>query len=116
MRGSSLPISHTTDRAQAATLLRMGRILNFIKGLETEGIDLPTPDPDVRSRLEETDRRAVGIRLLGWFLKDGKIRGLKSDGRVYEHMIDRELTRLFLYGLEAAGVSRRKATSKRSKG
>jgi radical SAM superfamily enzyme YgiQ (UPF0313 family) len=116
MRGSGLPISHTTDRTQTATLLRMGRILNFIKGLDAEGIDLPTPDPAVRSRLGETDRRVVGVRLLGWFLKDGKIRGLKPDGRVYEHVIDRDLSRRFLQGLEAAGVSRRKAISIRSNG
>ncbi len=116
MRASALPISHTTDRTEAATLLRLGRILNFIKGLSAHGVDLPAPDWHVRPRLDETDRRAAGMRLLGWFLGDGKIRGMTPGGEVYEHMAARDLSGRFLQGLEAAGVLIRKVVSSHSRG
>lgn len=116
MRASALPISDVTDRTQSATLLRLGRLLNFIKGLTAEGVDLPAPSRDVRPRLAETDRRALGKRLLGWFLGDGKIRGAAPDGRVYEHLIDADLARMFRQELDAAGGSIRKMISSRSRG
>ncbi len=99
MRASALPIAHTTDRTAAATLLRVGRILNFIKGLLADGLDLPPPSRSVRTVLPETDRRKAGLRLLSWFLGDGKIRGILPDGKVYEHGTDPELSRMFLQGL-----------------
>ncbi len=116
MRASALPISHATDRTGAATLLRLGRMLNFMKGLAADGLDPPAPSRNVRSRLTETDRRAVGSRLLAWFLGDGKIRGATSDGKVYEHVADPDLARMFLQGPAAAGGSIRKMMSSRSSG
>jgi hypothetical protein len=115
MRASALPLSHTTSRTEAATLLRLGRILNFIKALAADGIDLPPPRRNVSSCMPETDRREAGLRLLGWFLGDGKIRGVTPDGRVYEHLTAPELSRRFLQGL-AAGDSIRKMISSRSRG
>lgn len=102
MRGSALPVSDATDRTQAATLLRLGRILNFIKGLVADGIDLPAPSWNVLPWVHETDRRAIGLRLLGWFLRDGKIRGVTMDGMVYEHTTAKDLSGIFIEGLEKA--------------
>jgi hypothetical protein len=100
MRSSTLPISHTTDRQQSATLLRLGRTLNFMKSLLDQGTGLPKPQ-DFKSglRLNPEDRRAAGVQLLRWFLSDGQIRGVDSHGEVYRHNISTALTRMFLDGL-----------------
>ncbi len=100
MRSSTLPISHTTDRQQSATLLRLGRALNFMKSLLDQGTGLPKPqDFKAGLRLNPEDRRAAGVQLLRWFLSDGQIRGVDSHGEVYRHNISTALTRMFLDGL-----------------
>jgi radical SAM superfamily enzyme YgiQ (UPF0313 family) len=100
MRSSALPISHTTDRQQSATLLRLGRALNFMKSLLDQGAGLPEPqDFKTAVTLNPEDRRAVGVQLLRWFLSDGQIRGVDSRGKVYRHNISIALTRRFLDGL-----------------
>ena len=100
MRSSALPISHTTNRQQSATLLRLGRALNFMKSLLDQGAKLPEPQNFKGSvMLNPDDRRAVGIHLLSWFLSDGQIRGVDSRGKVYRHNISIALTRMFLEGL-----------------
>ena len=100
MRSSALPISHTTDRQQSVTLLRLGRALNFMKSLLDQGAGLPEPqDFKTGVTLNPEDRRAVGVHLLRWFLSDGQIRGVDSRGKVYRHTISITLTRMFLEGL-----------------
>jgi len=100
MRSSALPISHTTDRHQSATLLRLGRALNFMKSLLDQGAGLPEPqDFKAGVTLNPEDRRAVGVQLLRWFLSDGQIRGVDSRGKIYRHNISTALTHMFLNGL-----------------
>jgi radical SAM superfamily enzyme YgiQ (UPF0313 family) len=101
MRASALPIEHTTRRIESATLLRLGRILNFMKHLCDHGLPLPAPGaaqaavPDPRRRID------AGRILLARFLADGRIRGLTPDGRCYEHRIAPRLTERFLKGITA---------------
>jgi len=99
MRATALPIHQRTSRTDAATLLRLGRILNFIKRLREDGIPIPGPaalgerlDPDL-------NRQQVGLQLLAAFLLDGGIRGVEADGRVYDHRVSANLCRRFLDGL-----------------
>ena len=100
MRSSALPISHITDRQESATLLRLGRALNFMKSLLDQGAGLPEPQEfKTGVALNPEDRRAVGVQLLRWFLSDGQIRGVDSRGTVYRHNISIALTRMFLDGL-----------------
>lgn len=100
MRSSALPISHATDRRHSATLLRLGRLLNFMKSLLDQGAGLPEPQHFAAgARLNPQDRQAVGGQLLRWFLCDGLIRGVDSNGKVYGHGISSELTQMFLDGL-----------------
>ncbi|MEZ4526688.1 MAG: radical SAM protein [Desulfobacterales bacterium] len=98
MRSSALPISHTTARTDAATLLRLGRIVNFIKFLQDRRENLPAPLPFAGEEniLPQTSREEIGTRLLAAFFHDGKIRGVTPDGEVYEHAVSLHLTRLFL--------------------
>ncbi len=99
MRSSALPLSHTTTRKEAATLLRLARILNFIKLLLDRGISLPEPTA-AEARIDNLDdRMAIGQKLLGSFLKDGRIRGVTPEGEVYDHLISNSVSRAFVAGL-----------------
>jgi radical SAM superfamily enzyme YgiQ (UPF0313 family) len=99
MRSTALPIHQRTSRTDAATLLRLGRMLNFMKRLRESGVPIPPPaavgprvDPDL-------DRQQVGLQLLAAFFFDGGIRGVEADGRVYDHLVSAHLCRRFLDGL-----------------
>lgn len=96
MRSTALPLAHVTDRDQAVTLLRLGRVMNFMKRLLDRGESLPLPAKWPRSIDPNMDRNAIGKRLLAAFLQDGIIRGMASDGRVFAHTIDTSLTRKFI--------------------
>jgi len=97
MRSSALPLSHTTNRGEVATLLRLSRIINFIKSLQKDQISLPAPkafsNPDLSACTERMER---GLLLLGCFFDDGVIRGITPEGKVYEHPTALDLTRKFL--------------------
>ncbi len=100
MRSTAFPVSDITTRLQAATLLRLARILNFMKALVDEG-ELPDPCPvcDQGAAIDPHDRRAAGKILLAGFLLDAKIRGILPDGTVFEHPVDKPLVQLFVQGL-----------------
>ena len=99
MRSSALPLSHTTTRTETATLLRLARILNFIKSLLDRGMSIPDP-AGVDTRIDNPDNRmAVGQQLLGSFLKDGRIKGVTPQGEVYDHLISRSASSAFVAGL-----------------
>lgn len=96
MRSSAFPLSHMTDRTQAATLLRLGRVLNFMKSLIDHGEALP-PAAKACGRIDPgMDRVAIGKQLLGAFFYDGVIRGVDSDGGLYPHRVDLSLTHRFI--------------------
>ncbi len=99
MRSCALPISHTTRRIEAVTLLRLTRILNFMKRLIDEGKEIPGPAVFKKEEFVRKGREDTGLRLLAWFLEDGKIRGVTPEGEIYEHRISQKLTRGFLRGL-----------------
>lgn len=104
MRSSAIPISHTTSRKQAVTLLRIGRILNFMKSLKDGGIKIPESSSLTENRIITCNRTEAGIKLLKGFLHDGKIRGLDRGGAVYEHSICSETAELFVEGIKQAGL------------
>jgi radical SAM superfamily enzyme YgiQ (UPF0313 family) len=109
MRSSALPLSHTTTRLESVTMLRLGRIINFMKSLIDNESLIPAPVP-ARVRIENThDRIEIGKRLLQYFLYDSKIRGVNKDGNIFEHLIDVPLTDKFLEGLKSTQI--RGATS-----
>lgn len=98
LRSAALPVSHATSRLQSATLLRLGRMLNFMKSLIADGMPLPEPPAPGKSPKIRTgaSRRGIGTALLSWFLDDGVIRGVTPDGAVYRHAADATLCRRFL--------------------
>ncbi|MFO7716673.1 B12-binding domain-containing radical SAM protein [Desulfosarcina sp.] len=106
MRATALPIDQRTSRTDSATLLRLGRILNFMKHLTAAGVPIPQPGPVDHVLGACRDRRQAGLKLLAAFLWDGGIRGIEPDGTVYDHRISTHLCRRFLEGLNAGPIGR----------
>jgi hypothetical protein len=104
LRATALPLAHRTDRCQAVTLLRLGRILNFMKAVIDEGGRLPAPAAAPARIDPALPRVEIGRRLLAAFLKDGSVHGLDDQGEVYAHALDLELSRSFRCGLENGPV------------
>ena len=105
MRATALPLEHRTGRLQTVTLLRLGRILNYMKHLLDSGRKLPPASHPSNPFLPETvDRDEAGRMLLSAFLADGRIRGIDDGGRIFEHLIDTQLSEAFLGGLGRTGV------------
>jgi radical SAM superfamily enzyme YgiQ (UPF0313 family) len=105
MRASALPLAHTTSRKEAVTVLRLARILNFMKSLIDQKIGIANiakaESPGDILITEPADRIETSKRLLSKFLSDGKIRGVTPEGNVFEHLISEELSHTFLNGLAA---------------
>ena len=105
MRSSALPLSHTTSRIESVTLMRLGRLLNFMKALIDQKIDFEAEAAgDSNKSLSLENRQESGIRLLQMFLTDGSIRGITPDGRIYEHEVSLDLTRRFRDGLRSIEI------------
>jgi radical SAM superfamily enzyme YgiQ (UPF0313 family) len=101
MRASALPLSHTTSRTESVTLLRLARILNFMKLLVDRGHKMPGPvSINGTEKITYKDKTKAGKLLLQWFLHDGQIRGLRPNGEVYQHKISPELADRFIRGLK----------------
>jgi hypothetical protein len=99
-RSSAMPLNHTTSRLQSVTLLRMGRIVNFMKLLTDRGISIPAAESCSQARFSlSLDRLDLGRKLLAWFLKDSHIRGVDANGQVYPHAAAPELVEKFLQNL-----------------
>jgi radical SAM superfamily enzyme YgiQ (UPF0313 family) len=101
MRASALPLSHTTNRTESVTLLRLARILNFMKSLLDRGQKIPGPVPiNGTVKIKYKDKTKAGKLLLQGFLHDGRIRGLRPNGEVFAHKISPRLADLFIRGLK----------------
>ncbi len=97
MRSSTLPVSHTTTREEAITILRLGRILNFMKSLTDHNMAIPGRQIYKNGvKNIENNRQEAGLQLLRWFKHDGIIRGITLEGEVYEHKTSKRLTNIFI--------------------
>ena len=97
MRSSALPLDDTTSRRQAVTLLRLSRIVNFMKQVKDETGTRPCPAPlAADAAFPAGNRRKISLKLLAGFLNDGKIRGITPDGEIYSHHIDPKLAQIFI--------------------
>jgi radical SAM superfamily enzyme YgiQ (UPF0313 family) len=102
MRSSALPVAHTTNRQEAVTVLRLARILNFMKlNLDNGKYIAADPTPENLGINNPGDRVETSRRLLSQFLDDGKIRGVTPEGEVFEHLISQDLANGFRTGLAA---------------
>ena len=105
MRATALPISDTTTRDDSITLLRLGRLLNFMKSLIDEGIQLPEPVPiKALPQPARNNKLKIGAMLLQSFLHDGILRGVTPGGELFEHRVNNSLCRKFRDGLASLKV------------
>ena len=100
MRSTAIPMNTPTTRLESVTLLRLSRIINFIKQLKKNRETLPEPRPFTRPAAFHTmDRTEIGRNILSWFLYDGQIRGMTKEGEIYAHQASSSLTRRFIHRL-----------------
>ena len=105
MRSSALPFDDSTSRLEAVTLLRIARIINFMKNLLDVSGKIPGPEafPGYLA-FSVTDRGKATQKLFQWFLYDGKIRGITDTGQIYAHLSDDLLVGKFLKKLKSDDV------------
>ena len=100
MRSTAFPISHTTTRTESVTILRLGRILNFMKRLVDFEQRFPDPLPIEHATLKEMkDRFEIGKKLLAAYMHDGRIWGMTPDGEIYAHSVSSVLAEKFMEGI-----------------
>ncbi|GAB6146215.1 B12-binding domain-containing radical SAM protein [Desulfocicer niacini] len=105
MRSTALPIEDTTTRLASVTLLRLARILNFMKSLKDQKISLPTAHAfNKQADLDPSHRQTCSLKLIQGFLHDGQIRGITPEGRVFKHKIDLDLSLAFVAGLSRTQI------------
>ncbi len=93
-RSTAIPLSHRTTRLQTVTLMRIARMINFIKRLLDAGVDPSNLDGAVHcANLSDRDRN--GALLLQKFLSDGRIRGIDREGNAFFHRVDEALAATF---------------------
>jgi len=97
MRSSALPLDDRTSRLEAVTLLRLARILNFIKSrIDNHGCLPPAQAFVSEDPPPPIDRDTISHKLLQWFLDDGIIRGIDKNGKLYTHKTDSQLCQKFI--------------------
>jgi anaerobic magnesium-protoporphyrin IX monomethyl ester cyclase len=116
LRSTALPISGATTRKDSITLLRLARILNFIKSFdsvekeqvlnlakehETQTVpaQIAVPKRPCNAETHAAGRRAIGKTLLGIFLRDGVIYGVSPEGYLFSHRTSDALCLEFRSGL-----------------
>ena len=106
MRSTAFPLNNTTSRIEAVTLLRLSRILNFMKHLIDTKSKIPESKPFFdQKKTASLDRQALSEELLQWFLHDGKIRGLDPDKGIYTHIADSNLTQNFIKKIKTIPIA-----------
>ena len=106
MRSTALPLDYTTNRLEAVTLLRLARILNFIKScIDIHGC-LPLAQPCASDDFSgPIDRDRISHQLVQWFLNDGIIRGLDKKGYLYTHTTDSTLCQKFIQQIKQIPIN-----------
>jgi hypothetical protein len=95
-RSTALPIDDTTQRTESLTLLRLGRLLNFMKQCADNQDKRPLPEPSSYDGRRLTGSRIeIGRKLVSWFLADGILRGVDPNGEVFVHTTSGWMIRSF---------------------
>ncbi len=104
-RSTALPLGNGHDRLSSATLLRLTRILNFMKACFDQDGTIPRPAPIRAEAFPMAEERwGNGRKLLQGFLYDGQIRGFDRQGRIFVHRADDDLVQAFRAGLGAVAL------------
>ena len=102
LRSTAFPVADTTSRLEAVTLLRLSRILNFLKSCVDQNGVLPKAlsAGDVsdieNSSHEKMDRYKASTLLICLFLTDAIPRGMDHEGNIYHHPHSMNLCKKFI--------------------
>ena len=105
MRSTAFPVPDRTSRLEAVTLLRLARILNFLKfcvdpnGVLPEALSAGEVLDIENSCHGKMDRYKASILLIRMFLTDGIPRGMDHEGGIYHHPHSIDLCKKFIQGL-----------------
>lgn len=106
MRSTAFPVVDATSRLEAVTLLRLARILNYLKSCVDQNGVLPEPlnagkilefENSCHGRM---DRDKAGTLLIRMFLTDAIPRGMDHEGRIYHHPHSIDLCKKFIQKLQ----------------
>jgi hypothetical protein len=95
-RSTAIPISDTTSRLETLTLLRLGRLVNFMKQLSDDEAAVDALPRGSAPPGRAATRRRAGKALLRRFLDGDGIFGLSPNGEVYRHHVSRRVVQHFL--------------------
>jgi radical SAM superfamily enzyme YgiQ (UPF0313 family) len=102
MRSSAVPVSNTTTRKEALTILRLSRLWNFISALSRKKGSFPEAIPLPRHiDCKGLDKASLGEILCSAFLFDGQIRGIDDKYQIYTHDVSRQLVADFLHHIKS---------------
>ena len=100
-RSTALPIDDTTRQMESLTLLRLARMLNFMKQCVDLEDEYPFPEPSkYDGRRLKGSRTEMGRQLVSWFLSDGILRGIDPRGTVFVHPSPAWLTHSFWQSIQ----------------
>jgi len=111
MRSTAFPVTDTTSRLEAVTLLRLARILNFLKScVDQKGVLPKALNADKILDIEngchgKMDRYEASTLLIRLFLTDAIPRGMDHEGRIYHHPHSINLCKKFIQKLQNITLS-----------
>jgi hypothetical protein len=106
MRSTAFPVVDATSRLEAVTLLRLARILNFLKscvdqhGVLPDTLDICEIAAQENTCHENMDRGQASTILIQMFLTDAIPRGMDHQGRIYRHSHSIDLCQTFIEKLK----------------
>lgn len=97
-RSTAIPLSSSTSRTETVTLLRIARIVNFMKSLKDRNVNFfePIAPHHFPARHDAAGRRAIGIEALRRLFREGRIMGYSPDTGFYAHLASQPLLDLFV--------------------
>ena len=104
-RSTALPVDHTTRREESLTLLRLARMLNFMKRCIDDTGRLPAPASIPSDTCDlSANRTEIGRHLLRGFLYDGIMRGVRPDGKTITYSMAKHLVDAFREGIQGLSI------------
>ncbi|MCP3925950.1 MAG: B12-binding domain-containing radical SAM protein [Desulfobacterales bacterium] len=91
-RSSSIPLGSDLKRQETVTVMRIGRIVNYLKSQKIAGINFQNSDSKESAIIRD-------------FFRDSKIRGIDSNGEIFFHKTSSSLCEYFINNFDLSKLS-----------